>query len=80
MVEFGPAEIADTFAVRPLAMYLGPLLIGSLTAGVLPASWPPTYVFYTLAIIGYEWRKTTSARRPDPFTPDAPDPLQHRTP
>jgi fructose-specific phosphotransferase system IIC component len=80
MVEFGPAEIADTFAVRPLAMYLGPLLIGSLTAGVLAGKLAADVVFYALAIIAYEWRKTTSARRPDPFTPDAVDPLHHRTP
>jgi hypothetical protein len=63
MVEFGPAEIADTIAVRPLAMYLGPLLIGHFAAGVLAGKIAADVVFYGLAIVGYELGKTDTALR-----------------
>jgi hypothetical protein len=80
LVEFGPAEIADTFAVRPLAMYLGPLLIGHLAAGILAGKLAADIVFYALAIVGYELFKAATARRDDPFAPDVLDELRHRTP
>jgi hypothetical protein len=62
-VEFGPAEVADTLVVRPLAMYLGPLLVGHLAAGVLAGKLAADVVFYALAIVGYELRRTAAARR-----------------
>jgi hypothetical protein len=71
LVEFGPAEIADTVAVRPLAMYLGPLLIGHLAAGVLAGKLAADLVFYVLAIAGYELRKAVVARRNRPAVPAA---------
>jgi hypothetical protein len=76
LVEFGPAEIADTFAVRPLAMYLGPLFIGHLAAGVLAGKIAADVVFYGAAIMGYELRKATTARRSEPSTlePERPPP------
>ena len=80
LVEFGPAEIADTFAVRPLAMYLGPLLIGHLAAGILAGKIAADIVFYALAIVGYELFKAATARPDDPFAPDVLDQLRHRTP
>jgi len=80
IVEFGPAEIADTIAVRPLAMYLGPLLIGHLAAGVLAGKIAADVVFYGLAIVGYELGKATTARGRDPFTAAALDRLRYRTP
>jgi DNA-binding SARP family transcriptional activator/tetratricopeptide (TPR) repeat protein len=66
LVEFGPAELVDTFGARPLAMYLGPVLVGSLTAGILVGKLAADVVFYTLAIIGYELRASLAAR---PATP-----------
>ena len=33
--EFGPAEALDSFALRPLAMYAGPLVTGGLLTGTL---------------------------------------------
>lgn len=62
-VEFGPAELADTLVVRPLAMYLGPLFVGHLAAGVLAGKLAADVVFYALAILGYELRKAAAARR-----------------
>jgi ornithine decarboxylase len=80
LVEFGPAEIADTFAVRPLAMYLGPLLIGHLAEGILAGKLAADVVFYASAIAGYELCKAATTRRDDPFAPDALDRLRHHTP
>ena len=54
MLEFGPAEVLDTVLIRPAAMYLGPILVGSLSAGVITGKIAADLVFYTLAIIGYE--------------------------
>ena len=63
-LEFGPAEVLDTVAVRPLAMYLGPLLVGSLTAGVVLGKIVADIVFYTLAILGYEARRSLGTLPP----------------
>jgi hypothetical protein len=70
LVEFGPAEIADTVAVRPLAMYLGPLLVGHLAGGVLAGKLAADLVFYALAIAGYELAKAV-AHRHRPAAPAA---------
>ncbi len=59
-LEFGPAELLDSFLVRPLAMYLGPIVVGSLTAGVILGKIAADVVFYTLAIVGYEFGKKLS--------------------
>ncbi len=64
LMEFGPAELVDTFAVRPLAMYLATVLIGHVATGVLVGKVAADVVFYTLAIIGYEIRR--SATTPEP--------------
>ena len=60
LMEFGPAELLDTFAVRPLAMYLATVLIGHVATGVLVGKVAADVVFYTLAIIGYEIRRSTT--------------------
>jgi hypothetical protein len=39
-------------------MYVGPILLGSLTAGVIFGKVVADIVFYTLAIVGYEFGKT----------------------
>ncbi len=60
-LEFGPAEVLDSFVVRPLAMYLGTVLVGSLTAGVILGKIVADVVFYSLAIVGYEFGKRLSS-------------------
>jgi hypothetical protein len=62
-VEFGPSEVVDTVAARPLAMYLGQLVIGDLAVGVLLGKVAADMIFYGLAIIGYERRKSREARQ-----------------
>lgn len=72
LVEFGPAEVLDTCAVRPLAMYVGPLLTGSLTAGILAGKLAADLLFYALAAVGYELRRPAPTSG-DPLAPVALD-------
>ena len=63
VLEFGPAEVLDSFLVRPLAMYLGARWLGNATAGVVAGKVAADVVFYTLAILAYELRKHVAGRR-----------------
>jgi hypothetical protein len=56
VLECGPAEILDTLLIRPAAMYAGPAVVGSLTAGVILGKVAADLAFYVVAIIGYELR------------------------
>jgi ornithine decarboxylase len=92
ILEFGPAEALDTFLVRPGAMYLGPVGLGNVMAGVLLGKIAADIVFYLLAIAGYELRKslmgngtagswpTASHWKGDPLAPAALDRLSFATP
>jgi hypothetical protein len=62
LVEFGPAELLDTFAVRPLAMYVAATVVGDMLTGVILGKIAADAVFYTLAIIGYEVCKSVTTR------------------
>jgi hypothetical protein len=62
-LEFGPAELLDTLAVRPGAMLLGPLLLGSVTVGVLAGKIAADVVFYAIAIVTYETGRRYSERK-----------------
>jgi hypothetical protein len=79
VVEFGPAELLDTFALRPLAMYLGPLALGNMTGGVIAGKIAADVAFYTLAVIGYEVRKSLPAAPPVPATMTAVPPASRRS-
>jgi hypothetical protein len=57
LVEFGLAEVVDSFLIRPALMYYLPLLVGNLAAGVLLAKFAADVTFYVPAIIGYEFSK-----------------------
>jgi selenocysteine lyase/cysteine desulfurase len=54
VIEFGPAEALDTALLRPAAMYLGPLVTGDLTAGVIAGKVAADLVFYGIAAFGHE--------------------------
>jgi uncharacterized protein (DUF2062 family) len=53
-VEFGPAEAIDSIAIRPLALYLGPFVVGSTAAGFVVGSVAADVAFYVMAIFSYE--------------------------
>lgn len=57
LIEFGPSEVLDTLIVRPAALYIGPLLIGNFTVGLLVGSIVADIIYYIPTIILYEMRK-----------------------
>ncbi|MGQ0672513.1 MAG: hypothetical protein ACT4N2_06475 [Hyphomicrobium sp.] len=61
MLEFGAAEMIDTFVSRPFFMVLGPSLTGHLGAGIVAGKIAADIVFYAIAIICYELRKNREA-------------------
>lgn len=71
LAEFGPAEALDSFALRPLAMYAGPLVTGDLLTGTLLGKVVADAVFYALAAVSYE-RQATRAPHLDRATPGNP--------
>lgn len=56
-VEFGLAEVLDSFLIRPALMYYLPLWLGSFTTGIVAAKFAADVTFYLPAIIGYELHK-----------------------
>ncbi|HUC20578.1 MAG TPA: hypothetical protein VMR98_03750 [Candidatus Polarisedimenticolaceae bacterium] len=57
LVEFGPAEVFDSFLLRPFFMYSMPQVIPSFTWGILAGKLCADVTFYGFAIGGYELRK-----------------------
>ena len=57
VLEFGIAEIIDSFLIRPILMYYLPVLVGNLFIGVLLAKICADVTFYVPAIISYELSK-----------------------
>jgi hypothetical protein len=53
-IEFGPAELIDSIAIRPLAYYLGPVLFDNVVAGWVFGKFVSDIGFYVLAIFSYE--------------------------
>lgn len=53
-IEFGPAELIDSIAVRPLAFYLGPALFGNVAAGWIFGKLVSDVAFYGCAVFSYE--------------------------
>ena len=62
-VECGPAEVVDTLATRPLAMYLATGLLGTAFAGAVTGKIAADIAFYAMAIVAYEWRRQRASRR-----------------
>ena len=56
-VEFGIAEVFDTFLIRPTLLYYFPLWLDSLSLGVIVAKFTADITFYVPAIISYELSK-----------------------
>jgi hypothetical protein len=53
-VEFGPAELIDSVAVRPIAFYVGPSIFDNTIAGWIFGKLVSDVVFYLCAIFSYE--------------------------
>jgi hypothetical protein len=53
-VEFGPAELIDSVAIRPAAFYVGPLLFDSTVGGWIFGKLVSDVAFYLFAIVSYE--------------------------
>jgi hypothetical protein len=53
-VEFGPAELIDSVAVRPVAFYVGPSMFDSTIAGWIFGKLVSDLAFYAMAIVSYE--------------------------
>ncbi|MFA5418377.1 MAG: hypothetical protein WC341_07960 [Bacteroidales bacterium] len=57
LVEFGPAELLDVFAVRPFFMYLVPTLMTNFLVGSFVGKTIADIIFFVPAILMYEVRK-----------------------
>lgn len=61
-VEFGPAELVDSVAVRPVAFYVGPLIFDNTIIGWIFGKLVADLAFYFCAIFAYERFKGLLAR------------------
>jgi hypothetical protein len=64
-VEFGPAEAIDSIVLRPIALYLGPFVVGNVAVGWILGSVAADIAFCAMAIFSYE-RFTNLLVRPAP--------------
>jgi hypothetical protein len=64
-VEFGPAEVLDSFLIRPALMYYLPRWLGYFGAGILAAKLLADVTFYIPAILSYELSKKRLRRFDD---------------
>ena len=56
-VEFGAAELADSFLIRPALMFYLPRWLGHFAGGILLAKLLADVSFYVPAIVSYELSK-----------------------
>ena len=64
-IEFGPAELVDSIAIRPLAYYIGPVVFGNVVAGWIFGKFVSDIGFYVLVIFSYErFNGLLAGRRP----------------
>jgi hypothetical protein len=62
---YAPAEAIDSIIIRPIARYLGPLVVGNTAAGFVLGSIVADIAFYVMAIFSYE-RFANLLARPQP--------------
>jgi hypothetical protein len=63
LLEFGPAELLDSFLLRPLAMGIGVRLLGE-TTGIIVGKLAADVSFYLPVILTYETRRRARKRTP----------------
>ena len=56
LLEFGPAEVLDSFVIRPLAMAFGVRLLGEVS-GIVAGKLAADVTFYLPVILTYELRR-----------------------
>lgn len=56
-VEFGPAELLDSFLVRPFCIYAGSTVFSNFTIGIMAGKIFADVLFYACTISCYELRK-----------------------
>jgi len=56
-IEFGPAELFDSFLLRPFFMYLLPILVGNMAIGIFAGKITADVTFYIPTIFAYEFKK-----------------------
>jgi hypothetical protein len=71
-VEFGPAELIDSVAVRPVAFYVGPSIFDNTIAGWVFGKLVSDLAFYSFAIVSYE-RFKALLQRPEPSAVEVTD-------
>ena len=62
LVEFGPAELLDSFLIRPLCMGIGTRYLGR-AIGVIIGKLASDITFYVPVIVSYEMKKAARYRR-----------------
>ncbi len=73
-VEFGPAELVDTFAIRPMLLWIAPAVVGLPIAGWVIGKVGADLVFYGIAGVGYVLgRRWDEARQRLPVATPADD-------
>lgn len=59
IIEFGPAEYLDSFAIRPFYLAIFPLLISNYSLAILIGTLLADVTYFIPTIISYEFRKKT---------------------
>jgi hypothetical protein len=63
VLDFGVAELADSFVVRPFFMYIFPLWLNDYSAGIVAGKIASDLVFYVPVIVAGEIRTHLARRR-----------------
>jgi hypothetical protein len=63
VLDFGVAELADSFVVRPFFMYVFPLWLNDYSAGIVAGKIASDLVFYVPVIVAGEIRTRIARRR-----------------
>jgi hypothetical protein len=66
LVEFGLAEVADSFFIRPFLMYYLPILCNDFSIGIILAKISADITFYIPAIFFYESNKRYFGKKEHP--------------
>jgi hypothetical protein len=63
VLEFGPAEIIDSFLSRPFMMYIFPKITGNVQLGIFAGKIAADIIIYLPIILSYEVQQTIKSRK-----------------